>query len=95
MHPLDALGSPIRREILHELRLGPLSVVQLAQRFPVTRPAVSRHLALLERAGLVEARASGTRNVYAVRPDGFGAAREFLDEFWESALGRLEELARP
>lgn len=94
MHALDALGSPVRREILRELRAAPLSVGELAARFPVSRPAVSRHLRMLEQAGLVEARTSGARNLYAVRVQGFASVREFLDEFWDTALARLEELAR-
>lgn len=94
MHALDALGSPVRRAILQELRVSPLSVGELAARFPVSRPAVSRHLRMLEEAGLVEARALGARNVYGVRVQGFASVRDFLDEFWDTALARLEELAR-
>lgn len=93
MHPLDALGNPVRRAILAELRAQPLSVVEIAERFPVSRPAISRHLAILAQAGLVELREEGTRNLYAVRMAGFGSVREFLDDFWGSALGRMERLA--
>ena len=94
MHALDALGSPVRRAILQELRVSPLSMGELAARFPVSRPAVSRHLRMLEEAGLVEARALGARNVYGVRVQGFASVRDFLDEFWDTALARLEELAK-
>ncbi len=94
MHPLDALGSPVRRKMLRTLRAKPLSVGQLAARFPVSRPAVSRHLGLLEAAGLVQVKRAGTKSVYAVRLEGFGPVREFLEEFWDAALARLEELAR-
>ncbi len=94
MHPLDALGNPVRRAILQELRRRPLSVAEIADRFPVSRPAISRHLATLAEAGLVELRESGTRNLYAVRLAGFATVREFLDEFWDAALQRLERLAR-
>jgi DNA-binding transcriptional ArsR family regulator len=94
MHALDALGSPVRRAILRELRRAPLSVKDIARKFPVSRPAISRHLRLLEDAGLVEARAEGTRSLYAVRVQGFASVRDFLDEFWDAALARLEELAR-
>jgi DNA-binding transcriptional ArsR family regulator len=90
---LDALGSPMRRSILLALREVPLSVGALADRFPVTRPAISRHLRLLEEAGLVERREEGTRNLYAVRVQGLRGVQEFLDSFWDVALGRLEELA--
>jgi DNA-binding transcriptional ArsR family regulator len=94
MHPLDALGNPVRRDILLTLRSTPMSVSELARRFPVSRPAVSRHLGVLERAGLVEVRPQGARGVYAVRLQGFAQVREFLDEFWGAALSRLAELAR-
>ena len=94
MHALDALGNSVRREILLMLRAAPLSVGELAARLPVSRPAVSRHLRLLDEAGLVEARAEGTRSLYAVRVQGLASVRSFLDEFWDTALARLEELAR-
>lgn len=93
MHALDALGNPVRRDILRALRAAPLSVGEIAARFPVSRPAISRHLRLLEDAGLVEARAHGTKSLYAVRVQGFASVRDFLDEFWDTALARLEELA--
>lgn len=94
LHAFDALGNPVRRAILRELRDGPLSVVQLAARFPVSRPSVSRHLAVLSAAGLVEVHESGTLNLYAVRIQGFSSVREFLDDFWGTALNRLQILAR-
>ena len=94
MHALDALGNPVRRAILTELRASPLAVGEIAERLPVSRPAVSRHLRLLEAAGLVEAREDGNRHIYSVRLQGFASVRAFLDDFWEVALGRLEELAR-
>lgn len=91
---LDALGSPVRREILRRLRARPLAVGELASGFPVSRPAISRHLRLLEDAGLVEQRGQTGRGVYAVRVQGLASVREYLDEFWDVALDRLEELAR-
>lgn len=94
MHVFDALGNPVRRAILHELRAGPRSVGEIAAELPVSRPAVSRHLRVLEDAGLVEAREDGARNLYSVRMLGFASVREFVDAFWDSALARLEELAR-
>jgi len=94
MHVLDALGNPLRRAILHELRSGPRSVGEIAAGLPVSRPAVSRHLRVLEEAGLVQAREAGTRNIYSVRMLGFASVRDFVDAFWDTALARLEELAR-
>ena len=93
MHPLDALGSPIRRQLLLELRQRPLAVGDLASRFPVTRPAISKHLRALEDAGLVQSQADGTKNVYSVRVQGFTQVRDFLDSFWDIALDRLAALA--
>jgi DNA-binding transcriptional ArsR family regulator len=53
MNALDALGNPVRREILIELRRTPMPVGALADRFSISRPAVSRHLRVLQDAGLV------------------------------------------
>jgi DNA-binding transcriptional ArsR family regulator len=94
MHPLDALGNPLRREILRRLRARPRSVQELAKGFKVSRPAISRHLAVLEQSQLVEARAVGARNLYAVRVQGFASVREFLDQFWGVALARLAAIDR-
>ena len=92
--PLDALGNPMRRAILRELRARPLSVEQIAKRFPVSRPAVSRHLAVLAKAGLVEVREAGTLNLYTVRIQGFASVHAYLDDFWGTALDRLQTMAK-
>lgn len=84
----------MRRAILKELRANPLAVGEIAERLPVSRPAISRHLRILEEAGLVEVQENGTRNVYSVRLQGFASVREFMDDFWTSALDRLQELSR-
>src|SRR3977135_2129496 len=64
---LKALGEPRRVEILRLLRDGPRAVGEIADEVDVTQQAVSQHLAVLYRAGLVEARKAGTRSVYAIR----------------------------
>jgi DNA-binding transcriptional ArsR family regulator len=94
MHALDALGNPVRRGILRQLRDSTLSVNELSARFPISRPAISRHLRVLTESGLVEAHGDGARHQYAVRVAGFTPVREFLDEFWDVAMARLEELSR-
>ena len=94
MHALDALGNPVRRDILVALRARPLAVGEIASRFPVTRPAISRHLRLLEEAGLVETTWQGRQCLYSVRLQGFSSVRAFLDGFWDVALERLADLAR-
>ena len=94
MHALDALGNSVRRDILLALRERPLAVNEIASRFPVSRPAISRHLRVLEDAGLVSAESQGAKSVYSVRMQGFATVRDFVDAFWDSALDRLASLAR-
>jgi DNA-binding transcriptional ArsR family regulator len=94
MNALDALGNPTRRKILDELRRAPLPVGALAARFDVSRPAISRHLRVLQTAGLVATEERGAQHVYAVRVQGFRAVREYIDSFWDVALSQLDRLAR-
>ena len=82
----DALGEPVRRRILELLREGPTPVGRLAERLPVGRPAVSKHLRVLSNAGLIEHRSTGTRNLYALAPDGMAAAQQWLVGTWDTAL---------
>ena len=93
MNALDAIGNPLRRKILSELRRSPMPVGIIAERFSVSRPAISRHLRVLQDAGLVERSERGTQNVYAIRLQGFRTVRDFIDSFWDVALSRLEKLA--
>jgi DNA-binding transcriptional ArsR family regulator len=90
---LDALGNPVRREILRLLSQRERAVGEIAARLPVSRPAVSKHLRLLREAGLVAPHAEGTRNVYRLEAAGFAAARKWLDRFWDDALTRFRLLA--
>ena len=83
---LGALADPTRRRIFERLLPGPLAVHEIADGLPVTRPAVSQHLRVLNEAGLVTARAEGTRRLYAISPEGMGALRSWMDEFWGRAL---------
>lgn len=83
---LDALGDVTRRSILDELRAGPRTVGALAERLPVSRPAVSQHLKVLHGAGLVSFEQRGTRNLYRLESKGFEALRGWLEDFWSTAL---------
>jgi DNA-binding transcriptional ArsR family regulator len=83
---LLALADPTRRRVFEELRRGPRSVGKIAARMPVSRPAVSQHLGVLKKAGLVVDRAEGTRRVYCIDPHGLAAIRMWLDQFWDEAL---------
>ncbi|MEO5757769.1 MAG: metalloregulator ArsR/SmtB family transcription factor [Mesorhizobium sp.] len=79
-----AIADPNRRHLLEELRRGPKTVNELAAGLPVSRPAVSQHLKVLLDAGLVNARAEGTRRVYTVSSSGFLKLNIWLDQFWEA-----------
>lgn len=83
---LQALADPTRRQLFEHLRAGPRAVGELARTSPVSRPAVSQHLAVLKAAGLVRDRASGTRRVYEIDPRGLGEIRAWIDDMWEGAL---------
>ncbi len=93
VHALDALGSPVRRDILRQLRVRPLAVNELARTFPISRPAISRHLRILQQANLVTYTGVGARSIYAVHMQGFISVRAYLDEFWDTAFARIKELA--
>jgi DNA-binding transcriptional ArsR family regulator len=88
---LDALGDPMRRRILEQLRTGPRAVGEIAAALPVSRPAVSRHLRVLEGAGLVRHRAAGTRNLYAVAPEGLTELQRWMVALWDDALAGFAE----
>lgn len=90
---LDALGNPLRRSIVHMLAAESQPVGALAAKLPVSRPAVSKHLRVLEEANLVTFEKQGNRNVYRLAPLGFGAARQWLDKFWDNALARFAMVA--
>jgi len=85
-----ALADPTRRLVFEELRRGPQSVGKIAARMPVSRPAVSQHLGVLKKAGLVGDRAEGTRRVYYIDARGLAAIRIWLDQFWDEALLALQ-----
>jgi DNA-binding transcriptional ArsR family regulator len=81
-----ALADPTRRAIFERLAARPRPVGELARGLPVSRPAVSQHLKVLKDAGLVIDRRVGNRSIYQVNPDGLGALRAYLDQFWKQAL---------
>ena len=90
---LEALADPRRRSIFELLGDGPLSVVEIAQNVPISRPAVSQHLKTLKDAGLVTVQAVGTRRIYGLDPTGVAAARDYFDWFWTTALAAYAQAA--
>ncbi len=91
---LDALGDPTRRRVFELVREhGPTPVAGIAAALPVSRPAVSQHLRVLEGAGLVSCTKAGTRHLYTVEPEGLSELRTWLDGFWDDALARFKAAA--
>ncbi len=86
----NVLGDPTRRAIVECLAERPLAVVEIADRLPVSRPAVSQHLKLLKENGLVSEEAVGRRHVYRLDPAGVSALRDQLDTFWNRTLAGYE-----
>jgi DNA-binding transcriptional ArsR family regulator len=83
---LQALADPTRRAIFEQLQHGPASVGAIADRLPVSRPAVSQHLKVLKGAGLVTERRAGVRRIYGVELRGLVELRKYIDSFWDGAL---------
>lgn len=90
---LKALAEPNRVEILRLTRDHPRSVGEIAAHFDISMQAVSQHLQVLKEAGLVSEQREGARRLYAVRPEGLRAVREFVEELWPARLKRLKRLA--
>jgi len=65
----------------------------LAKAFPISRPAISQHLKILKDARLVIDRPEGTRRLYQLDPAGFESVRDYLDQFWTTALAAFKEKA--
>ena len=76
--------------MLRLVRSQELAAGQIATHFPITQQAVSQHLQVLHRAGLVTERREGTRRLYLLHPDALDPVRALLDDLWPDALDRLK-----
>ena len=86
-----AVGDPTRRAVLDLLRGGSQATGDIAQSFPVSRPAVSRHLRLLRRANLVREHRSGRHRFYKLNPQPLKAVDQWqYRDFWSGKLGDLK-----
>jgi DNA-binding transcriptional ArsR family regulator len=90
----DVFGDASRRQIMAELADEPRAVGELADRLPISRPAVSQHLRVLKDAGVVTDDVRGTRRVYRVDPVALGALKDQLDTFWQRTLAGFAEVAK-
>jgi DNA-binding transcriptional ArsR family regulator len=89
-----ALADPTRRAILARLAEGDATVNQLAEPFPITLQAVSKHLKVLERAGLIARGRSAQLRPSRLQGEALKQAADWLDEyrgFWEGSFDRLDE----
>ncbi len=88
-----ALADPTRRAILARLALGDATVGELAEPFPISAPAISRHLKVLEEAQLIARTRHGQQLICRLNPEGLKSAQEWLDHyraFWSGAFDRLD-----
>ena len=89
----SALADPTRRAVLDMLRRGRQPAGQIARAFPVSRPAISKHLRLLRRAHLVEERREGRHRFYQLNPQPLQAVDSWLEQyrvFWGAQLASLK-----
>jgi len=89
-----ALADPTRRAILARLALGDATVGEIAEPFPISGPAISRHLKVLEEAELITRTRRSQQFVCRLNPEGLKSAQEWLDyyrAFWTGAFDRLDE----
>ncbi len=92
---LTALADPTRRHIFEALLEQPKTVGELAAGLPVSRPAVSQHLRVLESARLVSIEPQGNSRVCSIRNDGLDDLRHYLESFWSDAMSAYgDEIAR-
>lgn len=98
MEALAVLADPTRRRIVELLVQGEVGAGELSDEFPVSRPAVSRHLRVLREAGLVQARVDGQRRVYSLDPGPLAELDRWLEPYrrlWAQRLDALDtELRR-
>lgn len=89
----SVLSDPTRREIIKQLAQGEMTVMKLAEPFEMSLPAISKHLKVLEKAGLVSQRKEGRYRYYYLNPTSLDQASiwlEDLKQYWTSQLSRLE-----
>jgi DNA-binding transcriptional ArsR family regulator len=92
-----ALADPTRRAILARLASGEVTVNELAQPFAMTQPAVSKHLKVLERAGLIERSRDAQRRPCRLHPEALKTVADWVahyEHFWTESFDRLDEYLR-
>lgn len=91
---LRTLAEPRRCDIVRLVWSREMAATEIAGHFPdVTRSAISQHLGVLRRSGIVHERRDGTRRLYSVNQDEIVRLRAFVDSFWTNSLDTLRDLA--
>jgi DNA-binding transcriptional ArsR family regulator len=91
----DALGDPTRRAILDLMREGPRPAGKIAAHFPVSRPAIAKHVSILKKAGLLVERTEGRNRIYALEPQALAGVDRWLQPyraFWAARLVDLKHI---
>lgn len=87
-----ALADPRRRSIVERLTVRPMSVREITDAMTISQPAVSQHLDVLKKAGVVRVEGRGASNIYSIDPQGLGVMRAWLDRYWSQALDNYSRL---
>lgn len=91
----QVIGDPSRRKMLTLLFAGSMTISNLAENFDMSRPAVSKHVKILETAGFISISDVGRERYCTLKKDGFDELKawiSYFDEFWNSRLRKLEDL---
>jgi DNA-binding transcriptional ArsR family regulator len=93
MDGFTALADPTRRQIVDLLHQGAKDAGTIAAHFPISKPAISRHLSVLRDSGMVAMRKDAQRRVYSLRPEGLREVDSWISRyrsFWDDRLDDLE-----
>lgn len=94
MDIFTALADPTRRQIIEQLAAGDIAFGDLADKFEMSRPAVSQHLKVLRDAGIVAARADAQRRIYRLNGDSLGEVESWLGKVRDYWIPRLDKLGQ-
>ncbi len=89
-----AIADPTRRSIMTMLSQGELSLNEITSKYEMTRPAVAKHLKILEQGGLIRVRAHGRQRLHALQPETLKTVSDwisFFDQFWDEKLANLKQ----
>jgi len=92
MDVFEALADPTRREIVAMLARGEQPAGDIAQRFPIAAPSISRHLKVLRESGVISYRQQATSRIYRLEAAALGEARQWMDAQLDAVKARFDRL---